>query len=145
MRTNRDHMSGWQTLAVRWRALGLLAVAMARHVMNLKRRRAPNALRQAELLEAWLFAAIAEMTTDVRAETAVTGKPAREDEHADARHYINIVYAYLMILALFVRQLISDLRAAGDNWAVLLGIPAIPTPAGPARQRIAAPPFLDSG
>lgn len=137
-----NHMSGLQALAARWRILGLLAVAFAREVLSLKRRGAPDAIRKAEILEAWLFAAIIQISEDVK--THAPDAETLSDTDAEARHYLNVVYTYLMILALFVRQLASDMRVATEAFAAL--IPAMRIWHADKPDLSPAPtPFLDSG
>ena len=56
------------SLANQWQVLVRMAITMARHVLRLEAARPREALKKAELLEAWLTCALTEVTQQIEAE-----------------------------------------------------------------------------
>ena len=105
-------------LAERWRVLGLMAVALARHVSLMTKMRA-NGAAEAGLLEAFLYRAIVQISRDITACSARGATLSRAEK--DALQYLKLVYTVLMMLALLMRQMRSDFESAAEAYAKLAG------------------------
>ncbi len=140
MRSNEDRNAvscRLSSLAERWRVLGLMAVALARHVSLMTKMRA-NGAAEAGLLEALLYQAIVQISRDITACSARAATLSCAEK--DALQYLKLVYTTLMMLALLMRQMRSDFESAAEAYARLAGAlrirdRAMPTP---RKGRVAA-------
>ena len=126
-------------LALQWRALGMLAVAIGRQISLASKMRSNAGLHQAELLEAWLYAATLQIARQI-SDYSNRGAPTCPEE-ARALEYLKTVYTYLSILTLWTAQMRRDLAGITGAWPGAAHRPHICWSA-PARE--AEPPFLDS-
>ena len=101
-------------LALQWRALGILAVAIGRQISLASKMRSNAGLHQAELLEAWLYAATLTIARQI-SDYSGHGAPACPEE-ARALDYLKTVYTYLSILALWAAQMRRDLADLTGAW-----------------------------
>ncbi len=128
-----------QLLAVQWRVLGMLAVAIGRRISLATKMRSRAGVAEAEMLEAWLYAAIVTLSRQIAAHTDQGAELSPED--AEALNYLKTVYTHLSILALLTAQMRRDLEAVtAERCADTPRLLAAPLPAAPDRDL----GFLDS-
>lgn len=103
---------------------------LARHILCLQRLGAGDGLHKAELLEAWLYAAL----TDLSAQIAAVPTGAHLSPEDDrALSHLKSIYISLMLVALLVSQLKRELLATADLLAMRAGHGIILTCALPAQ------------
>ena len=129
-----------QALAIYWQIWGLIAVAMGRQVSLLKKMSAQEAGIKAEILEAWLYRALAQLAGEIAAQSDAGPLNAAE---ADALEYLKSVYFNLLQLALLMSQIRRDMMSADFGWQRLRAYartPVVLAPAAPAEE----PPYIDT-
>jgi len=134
MEHSRPSLSPLKALADHWCLFALMAVALGRHVSMMNKLGAHRGAAQAELLEAWAYHALVQLSLQI-AEHSRGGKLSPED--AKALAYLKTVYTCLALLALLMSQIKLDLSAAKDGWArhnQFAGAAHIAWPEAPARQ-----------
>jgi len=110
-------------LALRWRALGMLAVVFGRQISMFHKMGARGGAAPAAMLEAWLYRALVELSADI---AALPRAPTCPDDQREL-DYLKSLHMYLGVLAL----LISQLRRELEDWAAALGRFTRPLLAGP--------------
>ncbi len=126
-------------LAAQWQVLGMLAVAIGRRVSLATKMRARAGVHEAEMLEAWLYAALVQLSGQI---TELSGPRAPTcPEEARALDYLKTVQAMLGVLALMIAQMRRDLAAITAERCADLPILAMRLPAASGYD----PAFLDSG
>ena len=135
-------LSPLQALAAKWQALGLIAALFARHITLAEKMRAEAGIHKADILEAWLYAALVALSSDIAAASA--GHRKLNSDDADALAYLKTAHALLSVLALLVAGIKRKLSAHSERWATLMGAPSA---FAPHRQDapVFSSGFLDSG
>ena len=131
-----------QSLAAKWRAIGMALVALAREITLAHKQRAHSGIAKAEYLEAALFAALVSLSGEIVVQSRDTGKRSAADE--EAHRYLETVHALLSVMVLLIQQLRRDLACIAERWAALIGVlvsPKLTLVSAP----VYTPGFLDSG
>ena len=134
------HTSHVQSLAVQWSLLAMKAVAFARQVSMMTKMGSHSGARKAELLEAWIYAALIKLSADI-ARASDTHHSSKDDRAALA--HLKTVHAMLSMVALLMAAIKRDLSCAAEMLLRLAGAPpiaAMPLRRGP----VTSPAFLDS-
>ena len=130
-----------QALAAQWRVLGMMLVAFARQITLAHKMRAAAGERKAEALEAALFTALVQLSSDITAAALQEEELSADDQSALA--YLKTVHALLGVLALMIRQIKVDLAGAAERWAKLnVRVAHVHTQRSSARAY--PPSYLDS-
>lgn len=141
MRTKRDHLPALNRLAARWRWLGLYAVAFARMILRLETGNVQKAHKNAEMLEAWCYAASVELSREI---SALPGDDDLPEAAEPTVRYLKAVAFTLMQLALVARyfreRMAARLNACPLRDAPLPLFVAMALPAAPHR-----PAYLTGG
>jgi len=141
MEHSRSSLSPPQALAAHWRVFALMAVALGRHVSMMKKMGARGGAAQAELLEAWAYHALVQLSQQI-AQHSGNGDLSPED--AEALAYLKTVYTCAALLALLMRQLKNEMRLQTEGWASKTEYAPIwlaALPVSPARPLA----FIDTG
>ena len=139
---SNDTPSAILSLALKWRALGMVAVAYARQIVLLKKMRAYSAAAQAELLEAWIYAALVRLSSDI-----AEGSEQRilSADEQNALSYLKTVHALLSVLALTLSVIRGELARAAQRLAQLAGGFGLSYLTSAPHRLTAAIPYIDSG
>lgn len=107
-------------LAVKWRTLGMMAVAFARQIVMAEKMRAHSGAAKAELLEAWLYAALVQLSADIAAASDIR-RPNKDERYALT--YLKTAHALLSVLVLTISEIRRQLDRAAERLSNLAGKP----------------------
>ena len=108
------------SLARQWQALLGMALTLARQVLHLSPKRPRNALRKAEMLEAWILCALTEVTQQIETQGADAIRRQKFSEQLPP------VACILLCLLRFLQRLIVKLKAALSSLSCWSEYPAAP-------------------
>ena len=128
-------------LAAQWRVLGMMAVAIGRQVSLATKMRSRAGVHEAEMLEAFLYAALVKLSRQI-AVYSENGVPTCPEE-ARALEYLKSVHIHLSILALLITQMRRDLEAETDKFTAFQNLQR-PIVIMVLASTLDSPPFLDS-
>ena len=120
MKQGHSRLLSLESLAARWRVFAMMLVAFARQITLAEKQGALGDVRKAELLEAVLYAALVQLSSEI---TAAANAPRRTRAEAAAFVYLKTAHALLGVLALMVRRVKAALRALAERLAALAGGP----------------------
>ena len=123
MNTLRPHKSQLPALALAWRALGLMAVAFARRMIRQQRLGAHGAAQQAEMLEAWCYTALVQISAQIAAYSEET---SLSDEEAHGLSRLKALSVSLMLIALVASHIRQALMSEAQLWSTLCGPVQLP-------------------
>ena len=118
MNTLRPHKSQLPALALAWRALGLMAVAFARRIIRQQRLGAHGAGQQAEMLEAWCYTALVQISAQIATYSEET---SLSDGEAHGMSRLKALSVSLMLIALVASHIKQALMSEAQLWSTLCG------------------------
>jgi len=130
MKQTRPPLSKVQRLAIDWRMLCLVVVAVARHLLQMERAGARSAYKQAEALEMQICAALCDMSHQI---TEHANAPADPGD-ANALDYLKVLFGLMMVLSYFLRALKHRLKQIGQA-AAFSSLPALGIAAHPVTRQ----------
>lgn len=122
--------------------LGLMAVAFARRITLAQKMNVQSGANKAGLLEAWIYAALVQLSADIAAGSIQERRTAAERE---ALAYLNTVHTLLSILALTLSVIRREFGRAAQRLAKLAGGCVLILSVISPLPRANAIPVLDSG
>ena len=125
----RRASSPLEQLATYWQVLGFMAVAFARHLLEIERANDHKTYLKARQLEAWLCGALGLLTKQIDEHE----RPLSCEADERARQYLKTVFCMLTALLYFSRSLMRrvkgiglSIQAASDNRALCKRAPDTP-------------------
>ena len=137
-----SHKARYQTLAARWRVLGLMALAIARACLPQQNSRVSQPSYQLGMLETWLRFALCQLPQEI-AQTCRAGEPANEAEQEALYRLYTLLRALAQIL--LIVQMLKARPSGLPIQAQQLCADADAADLGLCANAGKMPPYIDPG